>query len=107
MRLFEVDFVLLVHRLKQLCERANRLGRAQEEESFRFKGVMKRRHDLFLQTGFEIDQQVAATDEVDARERRVAQEILSGENDDLPQRLGNPIAAVLLDKESPQPLRRN
>src|SRR5205814_7256293 len=76
MRLFEIDLVLLLHWFEQLCERANRLGRAQEEKPFRFKGVMKRRHDPFLQTGFEIDQQVAATDEVDAREGRVAQEIL-------------------------------
>ena len=99
--------MLLVHRLKQLRERANRFGRAQEEKSFRSKGVMKRWHDLFLQTGFEIDQQVAATDEVDARERRVAQEILPGENDRLTQRLADAVATVLLDKESPQPFGRN
>src|SRR5947209_18087626 len=105
--LFKIDFVLPVHRLKQLCVTANRLGGAQEEKSPRSEGVMKRRHDPPLQTGFEIDQQVAATEQVDARERRVAQEILAGENDRLPQRFADAVTAVLIDKESPQPFGRD
>src|SRR3989442_11656567 len=62
---------------------------------------------LLLQTRLKINQQVAATDEVHARERRVADEILPGEDDHLAQRLDDPVAAFLLDKKASQALRRD
>ena len=68
---------------------------------------MERGQDLLLQTWLDINQHVAATDEVQARERRVAQEILPGEDDRLPHRLADAIAAVLRDKEAPHPFVRN
>src|SRR5213080_3443263 len=68
---------------------------------------MKCRQYPRLQAGLKINQQVAATDEVHARERRVAQEILSGEDDGLPQGLTDAVAAVLLDKEPSQAFGRH
>ena len=68
---------------------------------------MERGQRFLLQARLEINQQVAATDQVHPRERRVADEILPGEHDHLAQRLADPVAAVLLDKEPPQAFRRD
>ncbi len=93
-----------VHRLEQVGKRANRFGGSEEQKPSRLQGVMKSRQDFFLQPGLEINQQVAATDEVHARERRVAQEILPSEDDHLPQGFADAVAALLLDEEPTQPL---
>ena len=106
-RFFEINLVLPVHRFKQLSERADRFGSPKEKKAVWFEGVMKRRDDLFLQTGFQVNQQIAATDQIEARERRIAQEILPRKHDHLPQRLADAETAVLLDKEPPQPFGRN
>src|ERR1051326_4518879 len=62
---------------------------------------------LLLQTRLKVNQQVAATDEVHARERRVAYEILPCEHNHFAQLFADPIAAFPLCKEPPQPLRRH
>ncbi len=62
---------------------------------------------LFLQTRLKINQQVAATNQVQPREGRVVDEILPGEDDHLPQRLDDAIAAFFLDKKPAQSFRRD
>ena len=68
---------------------------------------MERGQRLLLQARLEIDQQIAATDEVHARERRVGDEILPREDHHLAQRLVDAVAAFLLDEEPPQAFRRD
>src|SRR5229473_6871260 len=104
---FAIDSVLFVHRLKQVGEAADGFRRAQKQKSLGLECVMENGKRLLLQTGLEINQQVAATDEVHARERRVGDEILPSEDDHLPQRLDDAIAAFLLDEEPPQAFRRD
>src|SRR6266849_7464199 len=104
---FAIDSVLFVHRLKQVGEAGDGFRCAQKQKSLGLECVMENGKRLFLQTGLEINQQVAATDEVHARERRVSDEILPGEDDHLPQRLDDPVAAFLLDKKASQALRRD
>src|SRR5207247_10803601 len=60
------DFIFSIHRLKKVCKRANRLGLTQEQKAFRLERIMKRGQDFFLQVRIEINQQVAATDQVHA-----------------------------------------
>src|SRR5213593_1774168 len=98
-RLFAKDFVFFIHWLKQVRKRANGLGFAQEQEPSRFNGVVKRRHYLPLQILFEINKQVAAGDQIHLREGRITQKILPGEDNHLPQELGDAIIAILLDEE--------
>ena len=102
-----IDLVLLVHRLEQVGEAADGFRGAQKQKSLRLERVMERGERLLLQARLEINQQVAATDEVHARERRVADEVLPGEDDHLAQRLADPVAAFLLDEEPPQAFRRD
>src|SRR5690349_12227032 len=68
---------------------------------------MECREGLLVQPGFEVDEQIAATDEVHARERRVGDKVLAGENDHLAQRLDDAIATLLLYEKAAQTLRRN
>ena len=82
-----VDLVLLVHRLEQVGEAADRFRCAQEQEPSGLERVVERGERLLLQARLEIDQQVPATDEIHARERRVADEVLPREHDHLAQRL--------------------
>src|SRR5689334_23923269 len=101
-----IDFVLFVRRLKQIGKPADRFRRAQKQESVWFERVMKSGHRLLLQTRLEIDQQVAATDQVHPREWRIADHILPREYDALAQWFDDAIAALLLDEKAAQPLRR-
>ena len=101
------DLVLLVHRLEEIGEAADRFRGAQEQEPAGLERVVERGQHLLLQARLEIDQQVAATDEVHARERRIGDEVLPREDHHLAQRLADPVAAFLLDEEPPQPLGRD
>ena len=60
---------------------------------------MKCRDGLFLQGRSEIDQDVAATDEIHPGEGRIGEEMLPGEDDHIAELLHNPVAAVLLEKK--------
>ena len=57
-----------------------------------------------LRLAVEVDEQVAARDEVQPRERRVLQQVVRGEQHHLAQLAPHAVAAVLLDEEPPQPL---
>src|SRR5712692_4319369 len=97
--LFREDFMLFVYHLKEVRRRANGLGLAQEQKSFRLKSVVERRQYLPLQVLLDINEEVAATDKVHAREWRVAQKIVPGEDDHLAQEFSDSVAAVRLHKE--------
>ena len=70
-----------------------------------FQSVVKRRNDLPLQFRSEINEQVAACDQVETRKRRVAYRILSSEYNLFAQRFIYPITAIFLHKETTQPFR--
>jgi hypothetical protein len=68
---------------------------------------VQHRQDALLQCGLHVDQQVAATDEVDARERRVREHVVPREDAAVADRLADPIAAFRLDEEPVQALLRH
>src|SRR5207245_10635053 len=70
------------------------------------KGGVQRWQNLPLQVLFEINKEVAADYQVHAREGKITQKVLSGEDDHLAEELGDAITAILLDKEPAQPFRR-
>jgi hypothetical protein len=83
---------------------SGRFGRAQEQvPAFAQREVEQRQHPL-LEVGFEIDQKVAAADQVHPREGRVLQQVLRRENDRLPQRLFDAIGIILHLEEALQAL---
>ena len=68
---------------------------------------MKQRDDLLLHLLVQVDQEVAATDQVQPGEGRVGREVLGGENDLLADLLDDLVAAVFARKEPLQPLGRD
>jgi hypothetical protein len=79
-------FWFRVHRLEESREAANRFRRPEVQEAAGFEGVMEDGKYPLLKARFEIDQQIAAADEIHARKRRIADDILPG-SVGLPQRV--------------------
>ena len=55
----------------------------------------------------EVVEQIAAAHHVEPRERRVARHVVRGEDAHFADRLGDLVAAIGLEEEAPQPLRRD
>jgi hypothetical protein len=68
---------------------------------------MKKRDDVLLQRRFQIDQQVAAADQVHLRERRIDQQVLLGKDAHIAHVLVDAVAALHLHKKAAQPFRGN
>ena len=101
------DLVLAVHRLEQIGEAPDGFGSAQQQESARAQRIVERGQRLLLQGRLQIDQQVAATHDIHAREGRVGDQVLAREDHHLAQALADAVAAFFLGEEPPQALGRN
>lgn len=64
---------------------------------------MEHLQNVLLDLAVEVDQQVAADDQADLRERRVGQQVVPGEQDFLANFLAYPVVLVFLDEELAQP----
>ena len=83
---------------EQVAERTRRLGCPQDQVAAVPEGVGEGVQGLLLQRGGEVDQDVAAQDQVDLGERRPLAEVVLPEDDHAPDRLADLIGAVL-DRE--------
>src|SRR5207244_13227326 len=71
------------------------------------QGIMKNGHDPLLQNRPEVDQHIAATDNVYARKRRILEKVLPGENAHIADRFGDSIATFHFDEKATQLFRRD
>jgi hypothetical protein len=76
-------------------------------ESARFQGIVEDRDNLLLEHRSHVDQNVAAADQVQAREQRVHRKVLPGENAAFAHRFRNLIAAVCPYEEATEALGRD
>src|SRR5690349_15492022 len=83
---------MLIDRREEIAVSRYRLRQAQEEIPVRLQGVMEDGHHPSLQIRIEIDEQVAAGDEVQPRERRIAQDAVGRENAEIADLLHQMIA---------------
>ena len=88
-----------VHHAEQAGERADRLRGPQHEEPARIQGVVESRDDPLLEHRGEVDQHVAATDQVQVGEGRVRRHVLLGEDAHISDRLADPIGFLLFVKK--------
>src|SRR5512142_2666847 len=79
----------------------------EHQEARRLEGVLQDRPHLLLQYVAEVDQHVAATNEVQLRERRVLGEVVPGKHTRLTDVLHNLITALRSGEETRQSLRRD
>jgi hypothetical protein len=86
------DAVLLVDRREEVLELADILRRAEEEMPVRPQRVVEGGITWFCTSPAEIDQQVAAGDEVDAREGRIADDAVRREDAEIPDLLRDDVA---------------
>src|SRR5438128_156366 len=95
--------VLFVDEFKQLGEGTDRLGVPQHEKAPRPQRIMQNRDHTVLQYRTVINQNVATTDQVELRKRRVAGDVLSGEDARVANGLDDLIAGVGFDEELADP----
>ncbi len=68
-----------VDRVEELLEPGDALRSAEEQEARLTQGIVERGDDPLLERGVEVDENVAAADEIDMRERGVAREVVLDE----------------------------
>ena len=102
-----IDFLASLHLMKGLGKRDGGFRWTEYQEARRLEGVMHDRQNFALQCGPKVDQHVAATDEIQPRERRVLRYVMPGENTRVPNDLRNLISAFRSGEEPRQPLRRD
>ncbi len=102
-----VDPVLPVHGREEVLRRAHRLRCPQQQEARGQEGVVEEGQYPLLQPRLEVDEHVAAADQVHAAERRVPGHVMSCEDAGVADRLDHPVAAVHLGEEPLQALRRD
>ena len=102
-----INPVLLADRLEAIRNIAHRLGGPKKENTVLVQREMEKRQNLALRLRAQIDEQIAAGDEIEAGERRVGQQALAGEHHRLTQFAHDPIAVVLFGEEASESRRRH
>src|SRR6185369_5518015 len=88
------DVLLFQDGNEQVALSANGLRGSQEEEPPRLEREMEERDDGGLNVGFEVDQQIAAADQIQPGKRWISGHVLQGEGDRLAQALADLIRVL-------------
>src|SRR5579863_6810621 len=75
-----INAMLLVNGREQIACLPDGLGRTEQQQARLIQAVMENRQDFALQRRIEIDQKIAAADQIHMPERRIAGYILSCED---------------------------
>lgn len=102
-----VNLVLLILENKQVGVGGDSLRASQQQVAARLQRVMKHRDHALLKHGFEIDQDVAATDQVQLGERRIFCQVLPREHAQVAHGLVDLVSAVVFHEELFQALGRH
>ena len=92
--------VALVDRREQIVLLGDVLGNTKKKEATRPQGIMKNRHDLRLEVRIQVDQQIAAADQIDAGKWRVTDQAVQREDAQLANLLGKLERAGLPGEEA-------
>src|SRR2546427_9406720 len=102
-----VDLVLFVDHREEVRQWPDGLRHSQHQEAWGRQGIVEDRRHAPLQLQLEVDEHVAAYDEVHLREGRVRGQVVLREDAELAHRLADLILAIQLHEEAPQPRRRD
>src|SRR5215831_16987075 len=78
------------------------LGRAQHQKSVWVERIVKSVARQILQFAIQVNQEIAAGDEIDARERRVLEQAVASEQHQVAQLLANTIMICFSHEKTPQ-----
>ena len=93
----------LVEGREQVFVPRNRLRRSQEQQAVFGQGVMEGRNHLRLEIGIQIDQQVAAGNQIDPRKRRIANDAVHRKCAEIPNPLGDDVVSINQREEPFEP----
>ena len=102
-----INPVRLGDRLEPVAELRDRLGPAEEQDAAVAQREIEQSQDLLLRLRLQIDQQIAAGHQVEARKRRIGQHILRRKYHQRAQLRCDPVALFLLLEETGEPRRRH
>ena len=99
-RLAPVDLVAAADELEQVSKRANRLRVSQHEKPRLVQREMKDRQQAVLHRRRHVDEDVPATHQVDAGERRIDGDVLACEHARVTHALVDPVGSVLFREDT-------
>jgi hypothetical protein len=91
-----IDVPFLREALEEVFVDTDRFGASQEQVAIREQREMAEQQDAFLGRRFNIDQQIAARDQIKALKRRVDQQVVCAENDTLAHLRNDFVVLVVL-----------
>ena len=92
---------------EQLAVLADALGRAEEQKAVGIERVMQDRQHATLKGVVHVDEDIPATHQIEARERRIARHVVPREDAQIADAFADLVMAVDADEESAEPLGRD
>ena len=102
-----VDARLAPQLRKQVAGRARGLGNPEHQKAAPIETIVKQGQQLRLQRRLQVDQQVAAAQQIDPDERRIIDDVLHREDQHVTQLCVHPKAARVFMKKAIEPLLRH
>ena len=102
-----IHLQLTVQRVKKIGKVAYGLGGTEKEYAAGVQGVVEQGHEFFLQVAVQVDEQVAAADQVEFGKRRIFDDVLLGKNQHVADAFMDAVDSCRRTrrKKSRQPLR--
>ena len=99
-----IEMQLAIELGKQILRCAGRLRTAKQQIAALVQRIVEQSEDPRLQLGFHVDQQVAAGNKIHARERRILDHIVTGEDQHPAQLLADDVSTFIFAEETGQTL---
>src|SRR5216117_733924 len=106
-RLLRIDPILFVDDGEEIGQGPDGLRHPEHQEAGVLEGIVEDRQHALLQLRLQVDEHVAAHDEVHLREGRIGGQIVPREDAELAHRLADLMLAIHLHEEAPQPRPRD
>ena len=94
-------------RLKLVAGAGHGFRRAEKQDTALAQGEMEQRKDALLHLGPQVDQEIAATDQIEARKRRIGHHVVDREHDRRAELARHPVAMIFPGEEAAQPVGRH
>ena len=100
-----IEPMFLVERREQRRGGIGRLSRPYEQKAIRPECIVEGRQHHLLERKLEVDEDIATADEIDARERRIAGQIVTSEDAHLANDFADLVVVAHFDEEATQTFR--
>ena len=102
-----MNSLFLIDRREESVALIDLLRATEEKKAAGPQGKVKNIEGAMLRVGFQVDEQIAANDQIEPGKGRIAQHVMGREEDQFTDVFFHPISAVVLGKKAAQPFLRN